>query len=273
MSSIKDEVIVALSNLREEKPLVHCITNYITANDCANIILAIGGSPTMADAIEDVDDLACQASSLVLNIGSINYELIDTMIEAGRAANRNGIPVVLDPVGAHSTSFRKSVVLKLLKKIKVSAIRGNLAEIKTLCGMKSISSGVDSVEEENDEETKQIIKTLAKKYKTVVAISGATDYVSDGERLVSITNGNKMMTRITGTGCMSTALIGTYLGSYDDYFIGTVAAVTTMGIIGEIALDRLNEGEGSGTYRVKMIDAVYNLKASQIQERGQIYEY
>ena len=272
MSFINDEIIVALSNLRKEKPLVHCITNYVTANDCANIILAIGGAPTMADAIEEVDDIESQASALVLNIGILSYDIIETMIEAGRAANRFGIPVVLDPVGVHSSSFRKSAALKILKKVNVTAIRGNLAEIKSLCGMKIISSGVDSIENDEQSEIKKVIDKVSKKYNAIVAVSGEIDYITDGERVVSISNGNSIMAKVTGTGCMSSALVGAFIGSYDDYFIAVVAAVAVMGISGEIALENLKESEGSGTYKARLIDAVYNIKPSHIQTKGNIYE-
>ena len=273
MGNIKDEVVVALTNLREEKPLVHCITNFVTVNDCANIVLAIGGSPIMATAIEEVDDLACQASSLVINLGTISYEMIDVMIEAGRAANKMGVPVILDPVGAGITAFRSSVTLKLLKKVKFSVIRGNISEIKALCDMKFVSTGLDSGDQVNEEEAKTIIKTLAKKYKTIVAMTGFTDYITDGEKVIRISNGNSMLTKVSGTGCMTTTLIGTFVGSNDDYLVATAAAVMTMGIIGEIALDNLGENEGSGMYKVRLIDAASNLKASEIKERGQIYEY
>lgn len=273
MGSIKDEVIMALTNLREEKPLVHCITNFVTVNDCANILLAIGGSPIMATAMEEINDVARQASALVINLGTISYEMVEVMIGAGRAANKMGIPVVLDPVGVSFTAFRKSVAFKLLKKVKFSTIRGNVSEIKALCDIKSISIGVDTNDMITEKEAKELILKLSKKYKTIVCMTGGTDYITDGNKIIGISNGNKMLTKVSGTGCMATCLIGAFLGCNDDYLIGTVAAIVSIGIAGEIALDNLKENEGTGMYKVRIIDSASNLKASEIQERGQIYEY
>lgn len=272
MDKIIKEVQESLKNLKGAKPLVHCITNYITANDCANAILAIGGSPAMADAIEEVEEMAIQAQALVLNLGTIANELIEAMIKAGKAANKTGVPVVFDPVGVGATSYRKKSAFRLLEEVKFSVIRGNMAEIKVLCGMESNSKGVDSVEKVEEEESLNIAKELGRKLNTVVAITGVVDYISDGERVITIRNGNEMLTRVTGTGCMTTALIGAYLGGGSSAISCAVAGVSTMGIVGEIAFENLKKNQGSGSFRVSLIDGIYNLKKADFKERGKINE-
>ena len=272
MNNIKEEVKVALSNVRKAKPLVHCITNYITANDCANVILALGGSPTMADAIEEVEEMATQASAVVINLGTIANGVVDVMIKAGKAANKSGVPIVFDPVGVGATTFRKESAFRLLNEVKFSVVRGNMAEIKILSGLEANSKGVDSAEEVNFNDAKEIARNLVRKLNTVVAITGVVDYISDGERVVVIENGNEMLTRVTGTGCMTTALVGTYLGGNSNYLAAATAAVATMGLAGDIALDKLKAGEGSGSFRVNIIDGVYNLDGEIFEERGKISE-
>jgi len=272
MNNIIKEVQESLNNLKSVKPLVHCITNYITANDCANAILAIGGSPAMADATEEVEEMASQAQALVLNLGTIANELVDVMVKAGKAANKSGVPVIFDPVGVGATNYRKKSSFRLLEEVKFSVIRGNMAEIKVLCGMEANSKGVDSVEDVKEDEAFDIAKRLAKKLNTVVAITGVVDYISDGERVITIRNGNEMLTRVTGTGCMTTALIGAYLGGGSSPLSCAVAGVSTMGIVGEIAFENLKGNEGSGSYRVSLIDGMYNLKEEDFNKIGKINE-
>jgi len=272
MNKIIKEVQESLTNLKRVKPLVHCITNYVTVNDCANVILSIGGSPAMAEAIEEVEEMATQAQALVLNIGTISNELVDSMVKAGKAANKAGVPVIFDPVGVGATNYRKKSTFRLLEEVKFSVIRGNMAEIKVLCGMEANSKGVDSVEDVKEEAAKDIAKKLARKLKTVVAITGVIDYISDGERVITIRNGNEMLTRVTGTGCMTTALIGAYLGGGSSPLSCAVAGVSTMGMVGEVAFENLKKNGGSGSFRVSLIDGIYNLKKADFKERGKINE-
>lgn len=260
-----------LSSVREKKPLVHHITNYVTTNDCANIVLAIGGSPVMADAIEEVEDMVAIASSLVINIGTLNSVKVESMLKAGKKANELGIPVVLDPVGVGATPYRKETALKLIKEIKFSVIRGNLAEIKVMAGMEALSKGVDS-EEQDLSESAEVAKALAGKLNTVVAITGVVDYISDGMKVIILKNGHEMLKNVTGTGCMSTSLIGSYCGVTKDYLTAAAAGVMTMGISGEIAYERLSKNEGSGSFRVRLIDAVYNFSTEDLIKRGKAYE-
>jgi len=267
---INEKIVKLLSEIKSKKPLVHNITNYVTTNDCANIILAIGGSPVMADAVEEVEDMVNIASTLVINIGTLNSRTVEAMLLAGKKANKNGIPVILDPVGVGATPFRKEVALKLIKEIDFSIIRGNMAEIKVLSGIDAISKGVDS--EESSEDGKEVARNLARALKTVVAITGVIDFISDGERVISIENGHEMLTKVTGTGCMSTCLIGVYAGVSKDYLIAAIAGVMTMGIAGEKAFETLTKAGGNGSFKVSLMDNIYNFSAEDIMKRGKINE-
>jgi hydroxyethylthiazole kinase len=273
-----ENILELLVSLREKTPLVHHLTNYVTVNDCANITLAIGGSPVMADDINEVRDMVSLASSLVINIGTLNSRTVEAMLEAGKRANELSIPVILDPVGAGATAYRTETAKKILKEIKLSVVRGNLSEIKTLYGVKAQTKGVDSSETLSENrgelgEVKELAKAFAKELNTVIAITGATDIITDGTRLYTVENGHKIMSKITGTGCMCTSLIGSYLGAGEDKLLAALAGVTSMGIAGEIAYERLDkENEGTGTLRIKIIDAIYNLSEEVILKRVKINE-
>jgi hydroxyethylthiazole kinase len=268
---IREKITELLCCVREKKPLVHHITNYVTVNDCANIVLALGGSPVMADAIEEVEEMVSIASALVINIGTLNSTKVEAMLKAGKRANEIGIPVVLDPVGVGATPYRKEAALKLLKEIKFSVVRGNLAEIKTLSGMNALLKGVDSEEAVSDD-VKSIAKNLAAKLKSIIVISGEVDYVSDGMKVISIKNGHRMLTDVTGTGCMSTSLIGVYCGITKDYFAASTAGIMTMGIAGEIAFERLSDDQGSGSFKVNLVDAIYKFSKKEIMEKANYEE-
>lgn len=266
-----------LHSLRENNPLVHHITNYVTVNDCANITLAIGGSPVMADDINEVYDMVSLASSLVINIGTLNSRSVESMIVAGKRANELNIPVVLDPVGAGATSYRTKVSERIIKEVKLSVIRGNLSEIKTLYGLNTTTKGVDSGESlslTNDfEEKKELGKAFARKAKTIIAITGEVDIITNGNIAYCVKNGHKIMSKVTGTGCMCTSLIGSYLGVGEDEFLAALSGVVSMGIAGEIAYENLNRNiEGTGSLKVNIIDAIYNLSKKEILRRAKIYE-
>lgn len=272
------KIAMNLNELKEKTPLVHHITNYVTVNDCANITLAIGASPVMADDINEVKDMVSIASSLVLNIGTLNSRTIESMLEAGKKANELNIPVILDPVGAGATSYRTNTAKRIISEIKLAVVRGNLSEIKTLSGIKTQTKGVDASEDicQNlDEliEEKKTAKELAVKLNTVVAITGAVDIITDGNILYTVENGHKIMSKVTGTGCMCTSLIGSYLGAGQDHLLSALAGVTSMGIAGEIAYENLNKDyEGTGSLKVRILDAIYNLCEDELVKRGKINE-
>ena len=268
----------ALVQLREKKPLVQCITNVVTVNDCANIILASGGSPTMASHPMEVEEAVTGVQALVCNMGAIDK--INSMIRAGKASNRLGKPVVLDPVGAGGTQLRRESVKRLLEEIHFTVIRGNASEIRYLAGHKCTGSGVDvssldEITEANLDAAVAMVKHLAGKLKTVIAISGKIDVISNGEESCILRNGCATMARITGSGCMLTALIGAFCGACEDPFSATCTAVAAMGICGEIAdTKRLRNGTGNATFRNDLIDAVFNLTEEDLRQgvRYEIYK-
>lgn len=265
-----------LEQVRKEEPLVQCITNFVTVNDCANILLASGASPTMAMDIREVEESVEKVQALVCNMGAIEH--IDSMILAGKRANELGIPVVLDPVGAGGTTLRREAIKKLIEEVKFSVIRGNASEIKSIAGMSSMGSGVDvSKEDVVSEQTLDrdihIFETLAKKIQTVVAVSGKIDVVTDGDKTILIRNGCPTMARITGSGCMVTTLIGGFCGAQKvNIFYAVCAAMIVMGIAGEIADQRRIELKtGNATFRNDLIDAIFNMTKKEIEE-NQSYE-
>ncbi|NRY60284.1 hydroxyethylthiazole kinase [Clostridium beijerinckii] len=263
-----------LNEVRNKKPLVHNITNYVTVNDCANILLAIGASPIMADDIKEVADITKISSALVINIGTLNERTIESMITSGKKANELNIPVVFDPVGAGASDFRNSTTKRLLEEVKISVLRGNMSEIKFISGLGSTTKGVDASENDartGNDEGVDVAKSLAKKLQCTVAITGATDIISDGERVVILENGTKMLSNVTGTGCMTTALIGAFCGACSDYFIGAVSGIISMGISGEIALDKAGK-IGTGSFHIAIIDAISNLTSDIIEKMNKIKE-
>lgn len=267
-----------LCQVREKEPLVQCITNFVTVNDCANIILAAGGSPSMSHVKEEAAEAVRSADVLVCNMGAI--EDSDAMILAGRQANALGIPVVLDPVAAGGTRLRRKTAEFLLKEIHFSVIRGNASEIRSLAGENVTGKGVDvavpdAVTEENMHEVVRTAEILAESTKSVIAVSGKTDLVSDGRHTFLVKNGCSTMSRITGSGCMVSSLIGTFLGAMPECPLeAAVTGLTVMGIAGETAeRRRLKNGTGNATFRNDLIDAVFNFTEKQFMEEMKVEIY
>lgn len=265
----------ALRLVREKAPLVQCITNFVTVNDCANIILAAGGSPTMAMDIREVEEAVRDVSALVCNMGAI--ESIDAMLLAGKEANRLQIPVILDPVAAGGTSLRRNTAAKLLENVQFSVIRGNASEIRSLAGQATRGSGVDvstadAVTEENLPAAAEMAKAFARKSGSVIAISGVLDIISDGEQTAVLQNGCATMSRITGSGCMLTSLIGTFCGALpENPFLAACTAMAVMGIAGEKAEQlRLQKGSGNATFRTDLIDCVCSMTETDLTEMVKI---
>ena len=261
-----------LRTVRERSPLIQCITNFVTVNDCANILLASGASPTMAQDIREVEESVAGANGLVCNLGAI--DLVDSMILAGKRANELGIPVVLDPVAAGGTTLRRQLSAQLLEAVRFSAIRGNASEIRALAGQGSLGSGVDvaawdAITAENLPQSAELIGSLAKRTGAVIAVSGAMDVVSDGTQTILLHNGCATMARITGSGCMLTTLIGAFCAAAPDHpFEATCAAMAVMGVCGEIAEEKhLQNKTGNATFRTDLIDAVFNLTQKELKER------
>ena len=266
-----------LENVRKNQPLIHNITNYVTVNDCANMLLACGGSPIMSDAIDEVCEITTICGGLNINIGTLNERTIPSMLKAGKKANELGHPVVLDPVGAGASALRTNTANELIENVKFTVIRGNISEIKTLATGSGTTKGVDAdvadkVTEENLAQAVEFAKLFAKKTGSVIAITGAIDIVAESECAYCIYNGHPMMSSITGTGCQLSALIAAYVVANPDDVLGaTAAAVCAMGLCGEIAHKRLSALDGNSSYRNYIIDAMYNLDGDTL-ENGAKYK-
>ncbi len=266
-----------LENVRTGMPLVHNITNYVTVNDVANVLLACGGSPIMADEPEDAEEITGICGGLNINIGTLNKRTISAMHAAGKRAQKLGHKLLLDPVGAGASRLRTQTCLDLMEELHFDVIRGNISEIKTLALGSGTTKGVDAdvadaVTEETLDGAVDFVKSFARKTGSVIAVTGAIDLVSDGERCAVIRNGRPEMGRITGTGCQLSGLMTAYIvANPDDAFGAAVAAVCLMGLAGEIGMAAMKGGEGNSTYRNRIIDAICNMDAETL-EKGAKYE-
>jgi hydroxyethylthiazole kinase len=263
-----------IENVRNKKPLVHHITNYVTVNDCANITLAIGASPVMADETEDAIDISAISSAVVFNMGTLNSRTIPAMLASGKTANKKGIPVVFDPVGVGASGLRNKTAEKLLNEVKFAVVRGNISEIRCLAGLQSETKGVDASETDisNSNDTETVVKNLAKKLNCVVAVTGKIDVISDGKKVVTIQNGVSMLGNLTGTGCMCSSLIGSFIGANSDkVFESAVEAILSMGIAGEIAFEKAGH-LGNGSFRAALHDAMSKIDGEILEKMAKINE-
>ena len=256
----------ALRRLRERKPLVHQITNYVVMNETANATLALGALPVMAHALEEVEEMAALAGALVLNIGTLSPSWVEAMLAAGRAANSAGVPVVLDPVGAGATSYRTETARRILAEVDLAVVRGNVAEIATLAGREAEIRGVESIGASDS--AAELARAAAQELGTVVAVTGAVDHVSDGEQTVAVANGNPLLATITGSGCMATAITGCFLAVRADAPLAAAAeALVAFGVGGE---DAAREASGPGSFHVALYDALYGLDPATLDERARL---
>ncbi len=266
-----------LENVRKNVPLVHNITNYVTVNDVANILLACGGSPIMSDEPEDVEDITSICGGLNINIGTLHKSSIEGMMRAGKRANELGHPVLLDPVGAGASKLRTETALHIMEEIKLTVIRGNISEVKTLVSGSGTTKGVDAdvadaVTEDTLDDAVAFVKAFAKASGCIIAVTGAIDLVSDGDRCYVIRNGRPEMGKITGTGCQLSGMMTAYVTANPECPLeAAAAAVCVMGLAGEIGWSRMQEGDGNSTYRNRIIDAVYNMTGEEL-EKGANYE-
>ena len=266
-----------LENVRAKTPLVHNITNYVTVNDVANVLLAAGGSPIMSDDADDVEDITSICGGLNINIGTLNKNTIPSMFLAGRKANELGHIVLLDPVGAGASRLRTDTANRLMQEVRFDAVRGNISEIKTLCTGSGTTKGVDAdavdaVTEANLDDGVALVKAFARQAGCIIAVTGAIDLVSDGERCWCIRNGRAEMSRITGTGCQLSALTTAFLVANPGHKLeAAAAAVCMMGLAGEIGWANMQPGDGNSTYRSRIIDAIFNMTGDAL-EKGAKYE-
>jgi hydroxyethylthiazole kinase len=254
-----------LRKLRARRPLVHQITNYVVMNETANATLALGALPVMAHAPQEVEEMAANAGALVLNIGTLSEHWIEAMLLAGRAAKG---PIVLDPVGAGATRYRTETAKRLLGELDVAVVRGNAAEIATLAGHAAEIRGVESISTAST--TAAVVRDAARALGTIVSVTGPTDHVSDGERVVAVSNGHELMGTVSGTGCMSTAVTGAFLAAKPKEPLEAAAeALAAFGVAGE---DAARDAHGPGTFHAGLYDALYNLDPDTLDRRAKVSE-
>ena len=270
-----------LKDIKEKNALTHCITNSVTINDCANAVLAIGGSPFMAEDAEELEEVVTIADVLVINIGKLSKEQINSMKVSCETANRTNTPIILDPVGVGVTKLRNKTTLDLIENYNIAAIRGNISEIKAIAKLigvidennaaKGVDVNVDDIiTEENLKANGDLISQVASKLDTVILASGPIDILSDGETTIAIDNGDDMMPLITGSGCMLSSIVGSCIGGSNP-LEGTLVAILAMNIAGEKARAKVDErNEGTGSFRAYLIDYLYKTNAESLVNESNI---
>jgi hydroxyethylthiazole kinase len=257
-----------LARLRDQKPLVHQITNYVVMNETANATLALGALPVMAHAREEVEEMVGLAGSLVINIGTLSAHWVDAMLLAGKAAGSRGIPVVVDPVGAGATRYRTDTARWLLDEIDVTVLRGNAGEIATLLGVEAEVRGVESIGAGGD--PAGLAREAARSLGLVAAVTGPVDHVSDGERVLAVSNGHELLATVTGTGCMSTTITGCFLAA--DAGEPLSRAAEALAAFGVAAENAAGEAKGPGSFHALLYDALYELDPAALDERARVDE-
>lgn len=257
-----------LERVRAENPLVHNITNQVVTNFTANGLLALGASPVMANAKEEVAEMAQLADALVLNIGTLTKDTVEAMVLAGQAANENGVPVLLDPVGVGATTFRTKAAKQLLEQVNMTVVRGNAAEMAHLLGVDGWESkGVDAKAANGD--VSALAKQAARTLQTVVVITGKVDVVSDGEDVLSIHNGHEWLTKVTGTGCLLTSVIGAFCAVGERPIHASAAALLFYGVAAERAA-QYTKDKGPGTFQMELLNALSQTNGDDVLTLGRI---
>jgi hydroxyethylthiazole kinase len=252
--------------LRERKPLIHQITNYVVMNETANATLSLGALPVMAHAREEVEEMVALAGALVLNIGTLSPLWVEAMIAAGKAAGAAGTPVVLDPVGAGATRYRTDTAKRILSEVNVTVLRGNQGEVATLVGVAAEVRGVESLAAAD--EPAEIARSAAQNLGLVASVTGVVDYVSDGERVLGVANGHELLASVTGTGCMSSAITGCFLAvERDEPLAAAAEALAAFGVAGE---DAARDAKGPGSFHVGLYDALAALDPATLDARARI---
>lgn len=277
MIRLNENFVNIFENTQRNPQLVHNITNYVTVNDCANILLAMGSSPIMADDIEEVEEITAICGALVINIGTLNSRTVESMIAAGKKANALGHPVVLDPVGAGTSKLRTETTYRLLKEVEFSVIRGNISEIKTVYAGAGTTKGVDAdvkdaVTAETLDSTAALARELSDRTGAVIAITGAMDLIADSGKAYVVKNGHSDMSKITGTGCMLSAMTAAYAAANPDKILeAAVCAVASMGIAGELAARQVKNNQlGTGSLRTFIIDNISTMTGNTIETYAKI---
>lgn len=280
-SDLLKKIDETLKDIREKNALTHCITNSVTINDCANAVLAIGGSPFMAEDAEELEEVVTIADVLVINIGKLSKEQIESMHISSKTANKTNTPIILDPVGVGVTELRNKTTMDLINDYDIAAIRGNITEIKAIAKLAGVldesntAKGVDVniddiITEENLKDNGELICELASKLNTTILASGPIDILSDGNLTVAIDNGDDMMPLITGSGCMLSSIVGSCIGGSNP-FDGSLVAILAMNIAGERARAKVDEkDEGTGSFRTYLIDYLYKTDSETLTEKANI---
>jgi hydroxyethylthiazole kinase len=255
----------SLARLRERRPLIHQITNYVVMNETANATLALGALPVMAHAPEELEEMVAIAGALVINIGTLSAPWVEAMLAAGKAANERGVPVVLDPVGAGATRYRTETARRILGEVNVSVLRGNAGEVATLVGVEAEVRGVESIDAGGDHA--ELARSAARMLGVVASVTGPIDHVSDGERAAAIANGDPMLATITGTGCMSSAVTGCFLAVAGSHFDAAAEALVAFGVAGE---DAARGAKGPGSFHVNLYDALAGLDPATLAGRARV---
>lgn len=256
-----ESLIRDLDLIRKQSPLIHNITNYVVMNNTANALLAIGASPVMAHSVDEVAEMTNIASSLVINIGTLEAMWVEAMLIAGKTALNKSTPIVFDPVGAGATSYRSKVCKQLIEECKPSIIRGNASEIIALSDTQAQTKGVDSTNASDS--ALDSAKTLAYKTKAIVVISGETDYITDGINVETVKNGNPMMAKVTGMGCTATAIVGAFTAVNKNLLEAATHGMSVMGICGEVAAAH---SQGNGSLQVNFLDTLFNINEEVIRK-------
>jgi len=261
MTVLSEKAAENLMALREKKPLIHNITNYVVMNYTANALLAMGASPVMAHAQNEVEDMVAFAGALVLNIGTLTDDWISSMIKAGKKASQLGTPIVLDPVGSGATPLRTNSARNIITQTKIKVIRGNASEILSLRDENSKTKGVDSIH--SVDEAAEAARNLADELHTTLAITGPVDLITDGTRVLRVSNGHPLMGYVTGTGCTATATIGAFLAVDNDPVSATATALSFFGLAGEVAA---RTASAPGTFMIQILDALYTITPKELRE-------
>jgi hydroxyethylthiazole kinase len=254
-----------LAAVRDRKPLVHHITNWVTISECASITRSLGALPVMAHAAEEVDEMVSISGALVLNIGTLTPELIDSMVRAGKKANELGKPIVLDAVGAGATRLRTESARRILDGMKVAVIKGNAGEIATLAGASAEVRGVESVSVDGDPASHA--KSLATSERCTVVITGPVDTVTDGKRTFLIRNGHPRMGEVVGTGCMAASVIGAFAAVEKDAAVAAACAMAVYGLAGEMAA---KDAKGPGSMKQNMFDCIMAITPLDVQKGARV---
>jgi hydroxyethylthiazole kinase len=255
-----------LRSLRERKPLVHQITNYVVMNETANATLALGALPVMAHAREEVEEMVGLAGALVLNIGTLSSHWVEAMLAAGKAANGAGVPVVLDPVGAGATRYRTETARRILDEVEVAVLRGNHGEVATLVGVTAEVRGVESIDAGGD--PAELARAAAERLGVVASVTGPVDHVSDGRAVLAVANGHELLAAVTGTGCMSSAMTGCFLAVKGEAPLE--AAAEALAAFGVAAEDAARDARGPGTFHVDLYDALAGLDPDTLDSRARV---